>query len=71
MCVAERCARRSATNVPRPGTRYTSPSCTSRCTAPRAVIRETPNSSTNSASDGNGECGSSASIRARSACSIS
>ena len=68
--LAVRLARAGATNVPRPGTRYTRPSWTSRCTAPRAVMRETPNSSQSWASDGIGACGSSAATRPRSDCSI-
>ena len=54
----------SATNVPRPGIRWTMPSWTSRATALRAVIRLTPNSSHSSASEGSGSPGASLATRA-------
>ena len=62
---------RSATNVPRPGTRATSPSWTRRWTALRAVMRLTPNSSQTMASEGSGSPGASREMRSRRACSIS
>ncbi len=72
--VIRRFARRygggSVTKLPRPGSRAMRPSSASRCMAFRAVIRLTPNSAHNSASEGSRAPGRRVEIRSRKACSI-
>src|SRR3954468_11127828 len=58
--------RGSATNVPRPCSRYTAPSAVSRSISPRTVMRASPYRSASSRSDGSAEpAGSEASSSSR------